>query len=299
MRAPTAATVLVSLVGSVLAITAHAASPAGAATVGFADADQDVLRFRDDALVEVEDLRLDIATVRVAHSVAALTLTTSFDRLDPDSWTSLTGLLDIDQDGREEYRLTAFAEGPTTLRPVADDGALGPPLSCPSARTTRRLGEGGVIVTSLPRTCLVFPRQVALHLDVVRDSVDGVTGSVESVVDSLPGFVDDRVRAFTRPVVVDSRSSAVEVTASATSQRFGRTPVTLTISSAVGAAGSITVRDGKKLLSRVSVASGVRAVYALPARLKVGRHRISVTFAPTDTVRFRPSSTQVTVQVRR
>jgi hypothetical protein len=74
-------------------------------------------------------------------------------------------------------------------------------------------------------------------------------------------------------------SPKLNVEYSATSQQYGKTPVTLNIT-AKAATGTATVYDGDKKLKDVKVKSG-KATYKLSKKLAKGTHNIKVVFKPT------------------
>jgi hypothetical protein len=64
------------------------------------------------------------------------------------------------------------------------------------------------------------------------------------------------------------------------SQRYNKTPVTLTIKTTAAYTGKAVVYDGKKKLKTLSLKSGKPITYNLPKKLKRGKHKISVKFTP-------------------
>jgi hypothetical protein len=67
---------------------------------------------------------------------------------------------------------------------------------------------------------------------------------------------------------------------SKSSQRYKKTPVTVTVSMAQAYDGKATIYDGKKKLKTLTIKNGKIVSYTLSKKLKRGNHKITVKFAP-------------------
>ncbi|MDR1833903.1 MAG: Ig-like domain-containing protein [Propionibacteriaceae bacterium] len=74
---------------------------------------------------------------------------------------------------------------------------------------------------------------------------------------------------------------SLEVSYSASAQKYKKTAVQLSISTKIANTGKATVYDGKKKLGSVTLTGG-SATYTLSKKLKKGTHKITVKFTPTS-----------------
>jgi hypothetical protein len=92
------------------------------------------------------------------------------------------------------------------------------------------------------------------------------------------------------------QNPGLSVKYSKSSQRYKKTPVTLTIRTTAAYTGKAVVYDGKKKLKTLSLKSGNDVTYNLPKKLKIGKRKISVKFTPGG--EFTPFYNTVTSKTR-
>lgn len=87
-------------------------------------------------------------------------------------------------------------------------------------------------------------------------------------------------------------------------QRVGKAPAKVRVRlkgkvSGVAPAGRVTVKVGRKVLTRRKVNGKATFRVALPRKLKPGRHTVVVTFAPTKGSAYARTTARVKIRVRR
>jgi hypothetical protein len=289
---------------------ALAVAPAFATVTDVPDADDDAFVVTD-AGVSVGDYDIDLRNVRIDHGTKYLRLTSTFSYTVAESWTDFTAWFDTDHDGVADYE-ALWSQGDDVAGVVRVDGNAEPvAVTCASIDHSQTLGANGAVVLNLPRTCLGNAASVAVHVDVFWFGTN-TSGDGLSFVDSAPGLLIDEPMTFSGPVASSNTGTATsplpprsrtKVVASLSKAKVvrGKRPPTLrvTVAGAGGPSGTARVADGAKVLRTLRIAPNRTVSLRLPKTLKVGTHRIKVTFTPTDEARFTTSSRTLKLVVRR
>lgn len=104
------------------------------------------------------------------------------------------------------------------------------------------------------------------------------------------------VEATPAPAAEAKANTKTTVKLSKSSQRYKKSPAKLTVGVSPKLAGKAVIYDGKKKLKTVSVKNG-KATYKFSKTLKRGTHKIKVVFKPSDTKKYK-SSTSKTVKLK-
>lgn len=290
-------------IGTSLALLAV---PAFAGTTVVSDPAEDALAITDYQ-VTVGGYDIDLRSVFIDHGTRSLQIVSTFTYTDADSWNNLRLSIDTNLDGVEDYFvLWAKESGVSGVLNAADE------VTCRSVGTSEKYGVNGTVTVTVPRTCLGSPNRLAVHVDVFWFGLN-TWGEDLSFVDSAPGLFIDDPMSYSSPVsssntgtvtspqapVLVPRKTRVMARLTKKTQKIGRAPASLRIKISGSATGRVDIADGRKFLKRLSVKAGKAVTFKLPRRLKVGAHRIKVSFVPADKSKFTASSRTVRLRVRR
>lgn len=284
------------------------AGSAGAATHNFSDDVFDAWGFTDYSS-QFGDFDIDLTRVDVDHGTRDLNLTARFTRLVPDSWTHFRALLDTNQDGFTDYTILWGREQGTAF--VMDEDEL---YVCDVKNTTERLGAGGSLAVTVSRSCIGNPATVAVHVDAMWMGYNEDWDDLY-FVDSAPGeFVEDWT-TFSAPVRSSNTGSATSpqapkpvakktsVSAKLSSKTFvlGSKAPKLTVKpkGSGNPKGRVKITVKGKTVKNVSTRAGKKVTYTFKKNLKPGKHKVKVTFTPSDRKRWKTSSKTVTLTVKR
>lgn len=287
-----------------------AAAPALAEVTDLPDPDQDAVELSIDGLAS-GDFEIDLRNVRIDHGTKSIMVTSTFSYLVDDSWTTYSVKFDTDQDGVQDHvALWGLEEDVAGVVQVdAEGNSLG--VTCTSIGISRQLGVNGTATLNIPRSCLGNPASVAVNVFVTWEGLD--TGYNELYYwDTAPGSILDDPIPFSIPVTSSNTGTVtspqppriqtqVVASLSKTKQVRGKTPATLKVrvSGGGGPAGNVKVTDGSRVLRTLSIPAGRTVSYRLPKTLKVGVHRIKVTFTPSSPAKFSGSSKTLQLRVVR
>lgn len=191
--------------------------------------------------------------------------------------TTTTSALTVDRT-RQTYGSTTLITA-TTQVTTADGSAPAGTVTLRDGTTvvgSVRVGAGGRAAVTLPGTTAAGAH--SLRASFVPDTA-AQAASDSTVV----------------PVTVDKAASATSLTLNRSTQAYGSTPVTATVTvtgvAGVVPTGTVSVSLDGTRVAQVAV-SGGKASYALPSTTTVGTHRLVATFTPADA--SLTSSTSVT-----
>lgn len=296
---------LATTLGASLALLA---APAFAGTTVVGDPTDDALAITEAGLFWGE-FDIDLTSVRIDHGTRDLQVVSTFTYTNADSWNVLRVLVDSTLDGVADYTVVwGRDEGVTGVLDAADN------VVCDSVPTAERLGVNGSLTVTVPRSCLGNPASLAVHVDVMWAGYN-TSGNELYFLDSAPGDFVDEPPLFSSAVASSNTGTVtspkppapapapaktrVVLKLSKKAQVVGKAPASLRINVTGNPAGRLEIADGRKVLKRVTVRAGKGASYKLPRKLKPGTHRLKVSFVPSDTVRFSPSTATIRLRVRR
>lgn len=151
----------------------------------------------------------------------------------------------------------------------------------------------GAGATALVNKQAAADGSVELSFTVPADQAAGKASYVVRGDTELDGML------FGASVDVEAVVTSTTLVASATSQTYGTSSVTLTaaVASEQAVSGTVTFKDGGQVLASGVAITGGRATLALPAKLAAGAHSFTAEFVPADTQAVASTSAASSVTV--
>ena len=167
-------------------------------------------------------------------------------------------------------------------------------VSPATATGTVQFFDGTTLLGSLPLT------GGAVYYALPSALSSGAHAIHATYVPTAPGgYLTSTSSAVALNVLSSAKATETTISLSKSTQKFKKTPAKLTVKVSGKPAGSVVVKDGKKVLKTI-VLKGGTAKYTFSKSLKKGTHKITATYVPLDIEAYATSTSKAkTLKVKK